>query len=181
VPDRPLIPRCTPTTVIGLGNEFLSDDGAGIRVVREVKNRLHAGHDIAFEELSLGGLGLLDYVTGYERCIIVDAVVTGVHPAGTLLRLLQTSDSTPVAISSSHQLDLAQVLALAALLGADIPDTVTVYGIEAQDVSTFHEGCTNEITRAIPRLVDAICTDLTVTGTDPPPGIWQVIGDPVPD
>jgi hydrogenase maturation protease len=181
VPDRPRIPRRKPTTVIGLGNELLSDDGAGIRVLREVKKRLNDGHDIAFEELSLGGLELLDYVIGYERCIIVDAVVTGAHPAGTLLRFLQTGDSAPVAISSSHQIDLAQVLALATLLGANIPDTVTVYGIEAQDVSTFHEGCTSEITRAIPRLVDAICTDLTVTGTDLPPGIWQIIHDPVPD
>jgi len=182
VPDlRPLTTR-KPLTIIGLGNELLSDDGAGIRVVRELKKRL-AGDDVAFEELSVGGLQLLDYIIGSEQCIIVDAVATGAHPVGTSYRFIQTPDSEPVTLTSSHQIDLGQVLALAKLLGTDIPQKVVVYGIEAGDLTTFQESCTNGVSKAIPKLVDTICRDLVDNGEAccTRTGEWQIVNDAVPD
>jgi hydrogenase maturation protease len=170
-----------PLTIIGLGNELLSDDGAGIRVVRELKKRLPE-NDVAFEELSVGGLQLLDYITGFERCIIVDAVATGVRPAGTAYRFVQTPDSEPVTLTSSHQIDLGQVLALAKLLGTDVPQKVIVYGIEAGDVTTFQESCTNGVSKAIPKLVDTICRDLVDNGACcTRTGEWQIVSDAVQD
>jgi hydrogenase maturation protease len=152
-------PRHRPLVVIGLGNELLADDGVGIRVVRELKRRLHRDA-ITFEELSVGGLQLLDYIVGYECCVLVDAVVSGDHPAGTIFRFVQEPGGSSIRLSSSHQVDLSQVLALGTILGADIPDTVVVYGIEAGDTTTFVERCTEEVSRAIPQLVELICSDI---------------------
>jgi hydrogenase maturation protease len=164
------------TTVIGLGNEFLSDDGLGILAVRQVADRFKDS-DITFQELSVGGLELLDHLVGYKRCIIVDAIATGRCPPGTICRLIRTPASEAVTISSSHQIDLTQVLTLAHLLGADTPESVTVYGIEARDITTFRTETTPEIARSLPALVDAICSDLR--GTQPlqceSAGGWQVI------
>ena len=158
-----IIPNHAPQkkrlTIIGLGNEMLSDDGLGIRVVRELKNRLD-DRSVAFEELSVGGLQLFDYLIGTEECIIVDAIKTGTQPAGTLLRFVQTPDTEPVKITSSHQIDLGQILGLARFMGAPLPKRLTVYGIEADDITTFSEQCTGEVARSIGRLVDLICRDL---------------------
>ena len=166
--------------IIGLGNELLSDDGLGISVVRQLRQRLPGGA-IEFEELSVGGLELLDHITGCERIIIVDAIATGVHPPGTVLRFLQTSEIDPVTLTSSHQIDLSQVLTLARLLGGDVPRTVLVYGIEAQDSVTFHDECTEDVRRAIPILVDTICADIAGGRTAVTPGVWQIVSDAVPD
>jgi hydrogenase maturation protease len=182
VHDTGRLAKRKPLTIIGLGNELLSDDGLGIRVVRELKKRLPAD-DVAFEELSVGGLQLLDHIIDCEQCIIVDAIATGAHPAGTAYRFVQTADTEPVTLTSSHQIDLSQVLALAKLLGADVPRTLTVYGIEAGDITTFQDGCTNEVAKAIPELVETVCRDVndggTVRGTRT--GTWQIINDAVPD
>ncbi|MBM4161090.1 MAG: hydrogenase maturation protease [Ignavibacteria bacterium] len=158
-PKRPSI------IVIGLGNEFISDDGVGIWVVRELKKRLSTT-DIAFEELSVGGLQLLDYLVGYEQCIIVDAVVTGIRPPGTIYRFVQAAGDKPIRLTSSHQIDLSQTIELARLLQADIPQTITVYGIEASDTTTFNDHCTESVTQAIPQLVRLICRDLLKHETD---------------
>jgi len=171
-----------PLTIIGLGNELLSDDGTGIRVVRELRKRLPEGI-ATFEELSIGGLQLLDYISGFDRCIIVDAVASGEHPAGTTYRCIPDPESGTGRLSSSHQIDLMQVVHLAELLGADIPRSLVVYGIEPADITTFHDGCTTSVADAIPRLVDAICNDLR----DQPDqlrsagGEWQIIGDVLSD
>ena len=148
-----------PLTIIGLGNEILTDDGVGIRVVRELKNRLEL-EEATFEELSVGGLQLLDHIVGTEECIIIDAMATGAQPPGTLFRFVQTPDAEPIMVTSSHQIDLGQVLGLAKLFGAALPRKLTVYGIEAQDVTTFHDGCTSQVSAAIPKLVDIICKDI---------------------
>jgi hydrogenase maturation protease len=174
VPEQIDSARGGRTVVIGLGNELLSDDGLGIRAVRALRERLAPG-DFDFKELSVGGLELLDYITGYGRCIIVDAVATGNYPPGTLMRFLEPADGDPVALASSHQIDLSQVLTLGRIMGGAIPHTVLVYGIEAQDVTTFHDACTEDVQRALPVLVEIICRDIDGRGSLPPPGTWQVL------
>jgi hydrogenase maturation protease len=165
-------------TIIGLGNEFLADDGVGIRVVRDLKKQLKLD-GIVFEELSVGGIQLLDYIVGTEECIIIDAITSGTQPVGTLYRFIQDADHEPVKLTSSHQIDLSQVLALAKLLGAALPKKLTVYGIEAKDVTTFQDNCSNQVSSAIPRLVSLICRDINNDDSASPAsvGAWQIIHD----
>jgi hydrogenase maturation protease len=174
LPDR--LSHAKPFTIIGLGNELLSDDGVGIRVVQELRKRL-TDTSIKFEEIAVGGLELLDYVVGCRECIIVDAIISGRQPPGTLYRFVQTPDQEPVKLTSSHQIDLGQVLALAKLLGASLPAKLTVYGIEVSDITTFRDACTEEVSEAIPKLLDLICTDVQQNGMNSrvPTGEWQVI------
>ncbi len=176
------VPQKNRLTIIGLGNEMLSDDGLGIRVVRELKNRLD-DRSVAFEELSVGGLQLFDYLVGTEECIIVDAIKTGTQPAGTLLRFVQTADNEPVTLTSSHQIDLGQILGLARFMGASLPKRLTVYGIEADDITTFRESCTEQVSKAIPKLVDAICSDVQTDHAEHTPCTdkWHIINDLVTD
>lgn len=192
--DSGRFPEHQPLVIIGLGNELLADDGVGIRVVRELQERLLAD-DIAFEELSVGGLQLLDYLVGHEHCIIVDAVMTGAYPPGTIYRFVQAPSDKPINIrlTSSHQIDLFQIVELAKLLKADIPRTITVYGIEPSDVTTFNNRCTGPVSTAIPQLVGLICRDLMdsnsgcrnqtvlVTESTPRPrmGNWEIMYQPV--
>jgi hydrogenase maturation protease len=148
-----------PLTIIGLGNELLSDDGVGIRVVEELKKRRFT-RPVVFEELAIGGLELLDYLVGFEECMIVDAIASGKEPAGTLFRFVQSPDDEPLKLASSHQIDLGQVLSLARLLGARLPERVTVYGVEVTDTTTFREGLTEDVARAVPGLVNMISNDV---------------------
>ncbi len=62
--------------MLGLGNTILGDDGVGICVVREMR-RIWAGHPmVELIEASLGGMVLLDCITGFDRLIVVDAIMT---------------------------------------------------------------------------------------------------------
>jgi len=67
-------------------------------------------------------------------------------------------------------------------MGAEVPHTVTVYGIEAADTTTFHEGCTEEVSAAIPKLVEAICRDVNeqIDTTSAHAGQWHIINEPLP-
>jgi hydrogenase maturation protease len=158
--------------IIGLGNEFISDDGVGIFAVRRLRERMsqldrnvseaeaHFLGSIVIEELASGGLQILDAITGYERCFIIDAVLTDTHPPGTIYRYVQRRQKKPVKLASSHQINLSEVLGLAKLLNVNVPPTINVYGVEVSDITTFSTGCTSEVQKALPQLVDVVWHDL---------------------
>lgn len=157
----------TRLIVIGLGNEFLSDDGLGIYAVRLLKDRISQNgpgkgpfDDIVFEELAIGGLGLLDFIIGYSHCIIIDAILTGNSSPGTIRRFDFHPGSDPVKLTTSHQIDLGQVLALGKLFTDDIPHRVTVFGVEVSEIHRFELSCTAEVARAIPDLVETIYQEI---------------------
>lgn len=160
--------------IIGLGNEFISDDGVGIFAVRQLRERIsqldhnasethaHFPGDIVIEEMASGGLQILDAITGYEKCFIIDAVLAGMHPPGTIYRFVQCPQEEPVKLASSHQINLQEVLGLARILNVKIPPAITIYGVEVSDITTFSTGCTVEVQKALPQLVDVVWRDLTM-------------------
>ena len=152
-------------TIIGLGNDLIADDGVGIYAARSLKTRIDArqkdfSESISIQELPTGGFQLLDQMIGYDTCIVIDAVMSGLHPPGTIYRQVLAKDDRPVKLLFSHQVNLLELLGLAELLKIEIPSTTVVYGIEAKDVTTFSTTCTQEVRKALPELVDLVLEDI---------------------
>ncbi len=165
--------------IIGLGNEYVGDDGAGIYGLRFLKEQMerHGICDgIVFAELAVGGMALLDQIIGFDRCIILDAVVTGMNPPGTLYRTSFSAADPAGPVTTSHQIDLSQILRLSHLIAARAPSEVAVYGIEAAEVRTFGSRQSEAVANALPCLISRILADLV----DPPfpqerAGVWEII------
>lgn len=65
-----------PVRILGCGNPLMGDDGAGIRVIEELK-KTHLNEVAGVEIIDAGvcGLDLLNLFEGASKVIIVDAVV----------------------------------------------------------------------------------------------------------
>ena len=142
------------TFVIGLGNTILSDDGVGIYVVRELGNRIN-NPDVTVKEASLGGLELLDLITGSDRVYLIDAVITGKHEVGTLIEM-RIEDTGGGSAMARHQISLSEALMLGRRLKMDLPEEIIIYGIEVEDNMTFCESCTPAVAKRIPEIADEI-------------------------
>ena len=145
------------TLVLGLGNTILSDDGVGIYVSRQAAATCPR-NDITFAEASVGGLRLLELLAGQDRVIIVDAIQTpGARPGE--LHCLHPSDlRASLHAGSSHDLSLPGALALGRSLGLPLPrdEEITILAVEADDVLTFGETCTEQVQAAIPQAVQRV-------------------------
>jgi hydrogenase maturation protease len=147
------------TLVLGLGNPILSDDGVGIRVAHEVSNRLK-NPQVAVSETSAAGLSLLDSIVGYDKVIIIDAIQTEKGQAGQIYRMKTEDFSLTKRLSSPHQVNLATALELGKMLGLAVPEKITVFAVEAKDITNFSEKCTPEVEKAIPEVVRMVLEDL---------------------
>ena len=124
------------------------------------KNILIIGAGIAVLEAArrcaASGLELLDIICGYERLIVIDSINTEGGQVGELHRL-DCSDLDPTVHSSArHQINFATTLEVGRRLHMEVPEAIAIYAIEIKDATTFREGCTPEVERAIPGVVETI-------------------------
>lgn len=140
--------------ILGLGNTILSDDGVGIYVAREIRKDV-AESCAAVVEASLGGLELLDLMAGYDKAVLIDAMVLPDGPPGTIERV-NADDLEGGSAMARHQIPFAEALELAAVLNMDVPDDIVIYGIRVTDTVTFSEECTPAVKKAIPDIAAAI-------------------------
>ncbi|NMC11396.1 MAG: hydrogenase maturation protease [Chloroflexi bacterium] len=153
------------TLIVGLGNPILGDDGIGWRVAEEAQRDLNgatyefgASHQIDFDFLSLGGIQLMEHLIGYDRAIIVDAITTGKDPIGTVTKfpLSQIKSIGQGHLSSPHDASLPEAIEMGKLMGAQLPDLVTIIAIEAQNVYDFSEELSIPVEEAVPVAINEI-------------------------
>ncbi len=147
------------TLVLGLGNEILSDDSVGLRVIDQLKTRFDIA-DLTFAKSSASGIRLLEEIIGYDRLIIVDAIQTEAGQAGEISRFTLDEFKDTRHLSSSHGINLAAAIELGEKLGERIPQQTVIFTIEVADVTSFSERCTPEVEKAIPEAVAMVAKEL---------------------
>ncbi|MGQ9546959.1 MAG: hydrogenase maturation protease [Dehalococcoidia bacterium] len=147
------------TLVLGLGNPILCDDSAGIKVARGVAKQLNNPR-VTVAETSQAGLNLLDSILGYDKVIIIDAIQTKDGNAGQVYRMEPEDFSLTKSFSSPHAINLATALELGKILNLEMPQQVTVFAVEAKDITSFTEKCTPEVETAIPEVVKMVLEEL---------------------
>jgi hydrogenase maturation protease len=143
------------TLLLGLGNSILKDDGVGLRVVRALGERV-TQEEVHVEESSFANIDLLDFISAYDRLIIVDSIKTEGGKPGDLYRMDLDDLHSTLHLSCPHDINLATALELGRRLGMHIPGEIGIYAIEVEDNQTFSESCSPLVEEAIPRIVEEI-------------------------
>jgi hydrogenase maturation protease len=149
------------TLIIGLGNPILGDDGVGWVVAEQVQavlsNRpssIVKRQSIEVDCASLGGLSLMERLTGAERVILIDSIFTGSKPAGTVSQFTLSTlpDLSAGHSASAHDTSLRNALNVGR--GMDIPlpedENVTIIAIEAKAVYDFSQELSPPVAAAVP-------------------------------
>ena len=153
------------TLIIGLGNTILRDDGVGIRAARAIVERIGICEDIEVVELSVGGMRLMEEMAGYDRVLLIDAMMTGKNAPGTVSRLDIEDLAMSLHTSSTHDTNLSCALEGGRRLGIKLPSEIVIWGIEAHDVNTFGEDMTPDVGAAIPDVVEEVLEELESPGS----------------
>jgi hydrogenase maturation protease len=161
--------RRRPTLVVGLGNPILGDDGVGWRIVEALADRLaeeegarRGVDDVELDRVAVGGLSLMERLVGYDRVILVDAVLASGH-LGTLTvgSLADTTCRSAGHLDSAHDAPLTEALSVGRALGAHLPDDITVVGVAVRRVDVFDERLSPPVAAAVGPAVDAVLSVLS--------------------
>jgi hydrogenase maturation protease len=120
-----------PLRIIGIGSPFAGDRFGieAVEVLRLLPELAGLGNEVGWCALDRPGVRLIERLKGAETVILIDAMQSGSKP-GTVRRLALSDLLQQAAVPSSHQLGVAESLALAEALG-DLPSRLLIYGIES--------------------------------------------------
>jgi len=143
--------------VIGVGNEFRRDDGAGPAVVARLRGQLP--DDVCLLVSDGEPTRLIEAWAGAPLAVIVDAVRAEPTVPGRLHRLvLRRADANVARSASSHGLGLDCAIGLAQALDR-MPGMLILHAVEIADVGQG-TGMTPAVAAAIDALAAAVLLDL---------------------
>jgi hydrogenase maturation protease len=144
--------------VIGLGNPILGDDGVGWRIAEILQNHPDLPCGVEIDFLAVGGISLMERLVGYDRAILIDAIVTHQHPIGTVLSL--NLDNLPDRdighLGSPHDTTIQDALKMGHRLGAELPSTIELVIVESQNIFDFSEELSPPVAAAVPIAVQRV-------------------------
>ena len=143
--------------IIGIGNEYRSDDAVGLKIADSLSNLEIANCNI--QRSSGEGIALINLWEDYENVILIDAVKSG-SKNGTIHKIdLSKEDLQPEYFqTSSHLFALPEAVQLAKTLNK-LPNTMLVYGIEGTNFDYGIE-LSPEVQKAKTKLIQLIKTDI---------------------
>lgn len=138
-----LIPR-----IVGLGQEFAGDDGAGIAVIAWLRQSQTPVNLVEGAEPSR----LIELLTdGADPVVLVDALIDD-GPAGRVILIgEQTQDRYAERLLSTHGLGVMQAIEMARIAHPDkIARRIHVVGITIQSASRTGKGLSSVVQGAVP-------------------------------
>ena len=143
--------------LIGVGNGWRGDDGAGLAVARRVRELAPDGVEV--REVEGDATALVNAWSGAEHVVVVDAAQSGAAP-GTVRRFDARSQPLPVRSlrSSTHAFGVSDAVELARSLNR-LPVRLEVYAIEG---ASFVAG--DRLTPSVERAVAELAGELSASG-----------------
>lgn len=118
--------------VLGIGNTLMTDDGAGVHVVRALDERRIAG--LALRDGGTIGLTLLSEIERDSALIAIDAMEMGAEPGTVRLFFGADMDRALSGFkTTAHEVALSDLLQ-AAMLSGILPDRRALVGIQPGEV-----------------------------------------------
>lgn len=139
--------------IIGIGNEYRSDDAAGLIAARKIRQYGLKGIDVI--ENNGDGADLIEKWSGRKKTILIDAVLSGSEP-GYIHEFTAPGSIIPSELFkfSTHLFSVPQAIYLSSSLG-NLPDELKIFGIEAK---SFGSGTviSGEVETAINSIVNLV-------------------------
>jgi hydrogenase maturation protease len=148
------------TIIIGIGNPVRSDDAVGLVVARLLRRRLGDETDVDIEEMNAGGLRLVEAMVGYDRAVVIDAMATGTQPPGSVRRLRYEELGRAHNVTCVHDTSLPSALEIWRRSNIPVPQEITVWGIEGQDMLTVSEELSGPVCEGAQVAAQAIMDEL---------------------
>ena len=145
-----------PVLILCLGNEVLSDDAVGAFIADRLQGERLDRKKIEITFAPIAGFRLLELLQQRTAVLIVDSIITGQSPPGTI-HFMPAGHLTPSnGLINSHQISLPTALALGEQLGYNMPKTIDILAVEVQDIETLSEQLTEPVAEAVEAVIKSI-------------------------
>lgn len=137
------------TLILGIGNDILTDDGIGPKLVNDLKKEEFPDY-VHFQNAFIGGLDILELIQGYEKVIFIDAIITKDGVPGTVYHYKPADFKETLHLSNLHDANFLTALELGKKMGMQIPEDIYIIAVEIIEDRIFSDQFSPEIVMKVP-------------------------------
>jgi len=143
------------TLILGIGNDILTDDGIGIRLIEDLRT-MNYPKDITFLTITLGGLETLEIIKDYQKVIFLDAIMTENGIPGSVYCYSVNDFKETLHLSNLHDINFLTALELGKKLGIPIPDDIKIIAVEVIEDRVFGKELTPLLQQKYPEILGTV-------------------------
>lgn len=152
--------------VLGVGNVLLTDEGVGVKVVKELERHYDFPANVKLVDGGTQGLWLMSTIQQADHLIVVDAVLGKGEP-GTIYRLERGDLPHGLRVkTSAHDSDLLEALTLCSLIDVE-PSSCVVIGVQPANITDYGTELTELIAGKVDELMARVISELNALGVHP--------------
>jgi hydrogenase maturation protease len=140
------------TLICYLGNPIVKNDCIGYTLGRRLEQLFKSDANVVVREFTGSPLDFISETQGFERVLVVDAMVTGTAPVGTVKVMTEADLERYRVGASAHSINLPEALALARTMHIPMPERVILIGIEVAWSGEFGEELAPELADQLERI-----------------------------
>ena len=141
--------------LLGMGNAIVSDDRIGLLVAEKVRPWVK-NPQIEVRTTEAGGIYLLDYITGYDCAIIVNAIKTGRYRPGEIIKGSRKDFDFASRGTVTQKVSFYDLIEIGKKMDLKVPDRIEIIAIEISDNITVSTKVTEEVYKAIAPAIDKV-------------------------
>jgi hydrogenase maturation protease len=143
------------TLILGIGNNILTDDGIGFRLIGDLRKMI-SEPDVYYETACCGGLELVEYIKDFKQVVFIDAIRTKEGKPGDVFYFVPSDFRETMHLSSLHDVSFLTALKLGQTLNLDLPNDLHIIAIEIIEDMEFSEEFTPLIKEKYPQILEKV-------------------------
>ncbi len=158
--------------VLALGNDDMGDDSMGLAAARPLLERF--GEDISIVAAPVAGFTLIDFLEGYTHILILDTVVTGKHPVGSVVEYSK-EDFQTLHASSPNFVGIPEAITISESMNHRSKIVVRILAVEIDPPGTRGSSPNPVIEKALPMFIDR-ASDVIIEWADEDDSFTEFFG-----
>jgi hydrogenase maturation protease len=143
------------TLILGIGNNILTDDGIGSRLVSDLIKLIN-DPEVHYETACCGGLEIVEYIRDYERVIFIDSIRTHKGRPGDVYYFIPSDFRETSHLSSLHDVSFLTALNLGHTLNLGLPDDLHIIAVEIIENMEFSEELTLQLKKKYTKILQKV-------------------------
>ena len=143
------------TLILGLGNDILTDDGIGPRLVHSLAQKID-NPVIHFDTACCGGLMIMECIQDFEKAVFIDAIHTRDGKPGDVYYFIPSDFRETLHLSCLHDIYFLTALRLGNALNLNLPADIHIIAVEIIEDMEFGDELTPQMKEKYPEILEKV-------------------------
>jgi hydrogenase maturation protease len=112
--------------ILALGSDIVMDDAISILLAKDLKQLFP---DFKLGILPVGGIGLIESISGFDLVVIIDTLISADADPGEIILFNDLQSVRTLHLQNPHDVDFYTSIRLAEATGYRIPEKIVVLGV----------------------------------------------------